>query len=126
MIRIRLRSLKLNLSDDLSIDFKVSEQERKDVVDTIESMPHWRNEDGSWNHQAVVEDGVKIKYHDKIVKLAYEQGINAGKEALLKETKNNTLGNQTQQQSTKAKKGSTIEDFDKIIGKQSLGLKFRK
>jgi hypothetical protein len=51
-------------------------------------MPHWRNEDGSWNHRAVVEDGIKIQNFDKMVQLAYEQGLNSGKDELIKETKN--------------------------------------
>jgi hypothetical protein len=81
----------LKLGDDKTIDFLVSEDIRKSIPDTIAQMPHWTNEDGSWNHRAVVEDGLKIQNFDSMIKLAYEQGLNSGKDELIRETKNTNL-----------------------------------
>ena len=83
--------LTLNLGEDNNIDYVVSEQDRKSIPDLINEMPHWRNSDGSWNHRAVVEDGIKIQNFDKMVALAYEQGKNSGKDDLIRETKNVNL-----------------------------------
>lgn len=113
--------LTLNLDDSLNIDFKVSEQDRKTIPNYINEMPHWKNEDGSWNHKAVVQDSVKIKHFDEIVKLAYQQGLSAGKENLIKDTKNSTLGQQTISQTETGKKGPVFEqDIDELLGRRSL------
>lgn len=81
----------LRLSDDLSIDYKVSQEDKKSLQSFINEMPHWRNEDGSQNFQEIVKDSVKIKYFDNMVKLAYEQGLNAGKDQVVKDAKNITI-----------------------------------
>ena len=119
-------SMKLSLSDDLSIDFKVSEEDKKSIPSFINEMPHWRNEDGSWNHKAVVEDSVKIKHFDAMIKLAYEQGLNSGKDDLLKNAKNSTLGNTStmDSQQGQGKKKPVIEDIDRLLGNQGISFKF--
>ena len=87
-------------------------------------MPHWRNEDGSWNHQAVVNDAIKIKHFDDMLKLAYEQGLNSGKEELIAETKNITLDsvNNTPQPNSSAK--VQIEGLDDYLGNRGVKLRF--
>lgn len=119
--------LKLNLDDNLSIDFKLSDEDKKGIPTLINEMPHWRNEDGSWNHQSVVEDAIKIKYFDAMIKLAYEQGLNSGVDDVLKTAKNSTLGNNPNTSGTEQGLGSKkpiIEDIDTILGKQTLKMKF--
>jgi hypothetical protein len=81
----------LNLGEDNKIDFVVSDQIKKSIPDMIDQMPHWKNEDGGWNHKAVVEDGIKIQNFDKMIQLAFEQGQNSGKDSLIRETKNTNL-----------------------------------
>jgi len=118
--------LKLDLGDS-ELDFLITPEYRKEVSRTIEEMPHWRNSDGSWNHKAVVEDGIKIKYHGEMLKLAYEQGLNAGKDSIIDETKNTNFDDKGSiNQPNAPKRGSKIDDFDKIIGKQTIGLRFGK
>lgn len=119
-------SMKLNLSDDLSIDFKISEDDRKAIPSLINEMPHWRNEDGGWNHKAVVDDAIKIKHFDKIVQLAYEQGLNSGTDNIIKDAKNSTLGDPKGVEQGVGKKKPIIEGIDKLLGKQSMKTRFGK
>jgi hypothetical protein len=119
--------MKLNLSDDLSIDFKISDKDKKGIPQLINEMPHWRTEDGKWNHQAVVQDAIKIKHFDAMVKLAYEQGLNSGKDDLLKKAKNSTLGNpQGNANQPQGTKKPIIDGIDKMLGGQKLSVKFGK
>lgn len=121
-------ALPIKLSDDLTVNFKVSEETKKVLPNYISEMPHWKNEDGSWNHKAVANDAVKIKHFNEIVKLAYEQGLNAGKEDLSKQANNVTLGTTTSMQSqpNDGKKKGKIEDFDKFLGTQTLKIGKRR
>lgn len=117
--------VKLNLSDDFSVDFKINENDRKSIPDFINSMPHWKQENGEWNHEAVVQDAYKIKYFDNLIKLAYEQGFNSGQSDVVKQQNNITLDNTNNSNSTQdtGKTKPIIENIDKLLGKQ--GLKFR-
>lgn len=126
---IRLSSQKtetfeINLGDDLKLNFRIPDESKKELPTLIETMPHWRNEDGSWNHQAVVNDAIKIKHFDDMLKLAYEQGLNSGKEELIAETKNITLDsvNNTPQPNSSAK--VQIEGLDDYLGNRGVKLRF--
>jgi hypothetical protein len=88
---LSVEKMSLNLDGESSIDFLVSEESRKSIPDTISQMSHWRNEDGSWNHKAVVEDGLRLTNFDAMIKLAYEQGVSSGKDGIIRETKNVNL-----------------------------------
>jgi hypothetical protein len=116
--------MRLVLTDDLSIDFKISEQDKKGIPALIEEMPHWRTEDGKWNHKAVVQDAIKIKHFDAMIKLAYEQGVNKGADELLKNAKNTTLGTSQAQQQDSGSKKPVIEGIDKLLGNNKLSMKF--
>jgi hypothetical protein len=117
--------MKLNLSDELSVDFKITEKDKKSIPQLIDEMPHWRTADGKWNHQAVVQDAIKIRHFDAMVKLAYEQGLSSGKEDLLKKAKNSTLGNpQGNGNQPQGSKKPVIEGLDKMLGGQKLTMKF--
>lgn len=120
-------TLKLNLSDDLSLDFKV-ETPKGNMVEMIESAPHWKNEDGSWNHEAVVKDAAIIANFDKIVRLAYEQGLNSGQEQVVKEAKNVTIDGTAQPSAANPNsgKGVEIEGLDNYLGKKGMRIKFGK
>lgn len=116
--------VKLKLSEELSIDYNISEEDRKAIPEFINSMPHWKNPDGSWNHQAVVNDALKIKNFPEMLKLAYEQGVNSGKSDIVKKENNITLDSPTNPSPKDGgKKRITIEGADKLFGSQ--GLKFR-
>lgn len=123
-VALSSEGMKLNLSDDLNIDFKISDEERKELPTLINDMPHWRNEDGSWNHKAVVDDAIKIKHFDKMLRLAYEQGQNSGKDNIIKDAKNSTLGDPKGAEQSTSKKKGTIEGIDKLLGKQSMKTRF--
>jgi len=120
-------SLKLNLSDDLAIDFKISEDTKKGLPEMISTMPHWKNEDGSWNHESIVQDAIIIKHHKDMIKLAFEQGKNSGGEEIIQQANNTTLSEPTPMSTTQTgKKGVEIEGFDEYVGKSRMTLKFRK
>ena len=121
-------SLAVKLSDDLSINFNLSDDNKKNLPEMINTMPHWRNEDGSWNHQEVINDGIKISHFNDIVKLAYEQGLNAGKESLIKSTNNSTISNPSPSgsQPKDGSKGIKVDGLDEFFGRQKLSMRFGK
>lgn len=89
------QSIPLKINDDLVINYNISEDKRKSLPEMIATMPEWHNEDGSWNHQKVVESGIKALYFDEILKTATEQAFNAGKESILKQGNNTTIAEPT-------------------------------
>lgn len=114
---VQTESVPLKLSDDFSIDYKISQEDKRSLQSFINEMPHWRNEDGSQNFQEIVKDSVKIKYFDNIVKLAYEQGRNAGKDQVVKDAKNITI-DQSSNMNTQQNIGRgkpTYENFPKYL-----------
>lgn len=115
---------KLSLDDQLTLDFKVPVESKKNIPSFIDTMPHWRNEDGSFNHKNIIEDAVKIRHFDEMVRLAYKQGESAGKESLLKETKNSNFTEAVTADAQTNKGGIEIEGFDNYVGSQGMKLRF--
>ena len=119
-----LDNISLNLAEGLSIDFKV-ETPKDDLYNMVEKAPQWVNPDGSPNHAAVVKDAAIIANYEKMIQLAYEQGLNSGKDAIIKEAKNTTLGTSPKSMTT-TKKGAQVEGLDDYLGKKGLSIKFGK
>jgi len=118
------KALPLTLSDNMKIDFILTEQDQKSLPSYIENIPHWKNADGSDNHQAIVSDAIKIKYFDKLIALAHEQGIEKGKEAILTEGSNSTVQTKTTPLGVNDGKGIKVDQtLDEYFGK-SRTLKF--
>lgn len=119
-------NMKLDLSDDLSINFKISDEDKKDIPSFINEMSHWKTEDGSWNHKEVVQDSIKIKHFNDILKLVYEQGLNSGKDEVIKQAKNSTLGNSTSMkgEQSQGQSKAVIEGIDELL-KQHQGMSLR-
>ena len=120
-------SISLSLTDDLSIDFTLKEESRNALPNLVNEMPHWKNEDGTWNHQAIIRDGAKIQNFDKMIRLAFEQGLNSGEDKIIKEAKNSTLGDGKTNRSIQeegGKKRPTYENLDKILSGNTMGIKF--
>jgi hypothetical protein len=124
----KAESLPLKLSDDLTINFKLPEETRKSLPNIIENAPHWRNEDGSWNHEAVVKDAIKISHFEDMMRLAYEQGVNSGKDSLIKDAKNVTLDgrNSSEANLPNSSKGIVIEGLDDYLGNKGVKMRFGK
>lgn len=121
-------AIPLKLSDDLSLNYNINEQSRKEIPSFINEMPHWKNEDGSWNHNAVVNDGIKLKHFDRIVQLVYEQGMNSGKDSIIENSKNSTLGSiNTRGGSTlEGQKGAQVEGgLDKFLGNSGMTIQLK-
>jgi hypothetical protein len=122
-----LEAINLQLSDDLAIKYDVSEGERRTLSKTVTEMPHWYNTDGSLNHAEVVQDGLKIRDFDTIVKKAFEQGLTVGQESKIKADNNITLDLQTPPARSEEgqKKGNIDKVIDNIAGKGTKKSKFR-
>lgn len=119
-----IKSIKMDLADDISLEFKVPEGSSKSLVNDIQNAPHWKNEDGSWNHDAIVRDAAIIANVDAMLKLAFEQGKNSGTDEVIRDAKNTTLGNRQSNDSAlpTQSKGAKIEGLDKYLGKKGMSI----
>ena len=121
----KTENFEIKLNDDLAINFKIPEEGKRELPTLIDTMSHWRNEDGSWNHQSVVNDAIKIKYFDQMLKLAYEQGVNSGEDKIIKEAKNTNFNASdpiAQQNNNKNK--VAIEGLDDYLGNKGVKMRF--
>ena len=123
---VSLEAINLQLSDDLTIRYDVSEGDRKTLPDRILNMPEWYNKDGSVNHANIVKDGLKIRDFDSIMKKAYEQGVSVGLEGKIKADKNITIDAPPYpaKQDGKEVKGNIGKVVEKISGGPSKRLRF--
>lgn len=116
-------SIQLNLAEGVSIKYNLSDEAKRNLPQQMNEMKHWKNEDGSWNHQAVVNDGIKVKHFDAAVAAAYNQGLSAGKEAVIDDVTNSNINNPTQA-STQGETPKT--DLPEIEGRERMmGIKSR-
>lgn len=122
------KSIKMDLAEGVSLDFKLPEGSEKSLVGMVQDAPHWKNEDGSWNHQAIVRDAAIIANYEQMLKIAYEQGRNSGNDEIIQEAKNTTLGNRSSNGSAlpNESKGVQIEGLDKFLGKNGMKIRKRK
>ena len=120
----QLKSIKLDLAEGVSLDFKLPDNAASSIVKTIQDAPKWKNEDGSWNHEAIVRDTAIVENLPTMLKLAYEQGKNSGTDEVIQEAKNTTLGNRNSNESVipTGNKGVQIEGLDKYLGKKGMSI----
>ncbi len=121
----RAKSLPIKLSDDMSIEYNLTDQDRREAPDMISKMDHWYNPDGSFNHDAVVQDAFYLKNKDAITKISYQQGFDKGREDVLKGMNNSTLskdGVSSTSQGALSNK-SHIEGFDEMFSTGFGGFK---
>jgi hypothetical protein len=83
-----IKSIPLQLSEESSINLNLSKEETQELPKLITETPHWFNQDGSYNYEAIVKDAAKMKHFDRAVKAAYEQGKNEGIELEDKDSRN--------------------------------------
>ena len=102
------QSIPLKLDNDLTIDYNLT-TDNKTTLQEFMNMPHWFNEDGSYNFQSVVADSVFLQNKDKIIELAYQQGIAKGKEQEDVTSRNITLQQSRQTMDT------AVTESNKII-----------
>lgn len=123
-----LKALNLKLSDDLTIEHKIVDSDKKTLPEMVSKMPHWYNEDGSFNHNNIVLDAYKIKNFDNLIKAAFEQGQSVGTEDKIKIDRNINLDvPQTPQGGGDDTPKSNIDQVvAKITGKNRSKLRFRK
>ena len=110
----------IKLSDDLEINFKLSDVDKNNLPKFINEMSHWRNEDGSYNHKAIVDDGILIAHKEAIFKSIFDQGVAVGKESIDKEVKNITLDKPKETLQNNDKK-IQVEGLDAFFGRSVFG-----
>lgn len=121
-----LDSIDLKLSDDLTLKYNVPVEVKKSLPKTVAEMPHWYNEDGSYNHANVVKDVAKVTNFEAIVKAAYEQGIAVGKEGQIKKGANITIDGTPPSSPQAPTKGNVAEVIGKLAGDRNKSrLRFR-
>jgi hypothetical protein len=124
----KIKSIKMDLAEGISLDFKIPQGSSKSIVDNIQQANHWKNEDGSWNHSAIVKDAAIVANMGAMLKLAHEQGRNSGSDEIIKDAKNSTLGNRKSNDSAMPNrgKGAEIEGLDRYLGKTGMSIKKRR
>lgn len=94
--------------------FDVNVSDKNELVKFISEMPHWYNEKGEIIPSKVVEDGIKIKYFDKILS-DYAAHVEAlVTEKIAKERKNITIGTETN--ASKQTTSTTNANYLKELG----------
>lgn len=123
-----IKSIQMDLAEGVSLEFKLPENSSKSLVDSVQNAPSWKNEDGSWNHEAIIRDAAIIANYKDMLKIAYEQGKNSGTDETIREAKNSTLGNRTQSDAALPNndKGVVIEGLDNYLGSRGMKIKSRK
>lgn len=112
----KLDTYPLQLSDDLSIDYKLTPEDKQALPTLAEKMPHWYNQDGTFNHSAIVKDTLKIKNFEQMVKLAYQQGEESGKEKADKEDRNINFDQARQTHTQDTRDEIQVEGADNMSG----------
>jgi len=117
-----LKTIKLNLAENVSLDYRLPDNYSGEIVKMIQEAPHWKNEDGSWNHQAIVKDAAIVQNMDKMLQLAYEQGRSSGADTVVRETKNITLDKRGSNESAipQGNSGVQIEGLDNYLGNKGM------
>ena len=117
---LSLTGLNLKLTDDLNINFDISDGDKKTLPQSISQMPHWKNEDGSINHTAIAEDGVKVLKFNSIMEQVFQQGIAVGKEEIISgKTKTDLTPNTENPGSPAPKKGNIEQVIANLRGGKS-------
>ena len=119
-----LEGIDLVLSNDLTIKYSIPVEARKNIPKLAAEMPHWYNEDGTYNHQNVVKDVAKVANFNEIVKAAFEQGKSVGAESRIKIGSNITIDGIPNQLPASTAKGNVSEVVSGITGKKT-GSKLR-
>lgn len=117
-----LKTIKLNLAENVSLDYRLPDNHSGEIVKMVQEAPHWKNEDGSWNHQAIVKDAAIVQNMDKMLQLAYEQGKSSGADTVVRETKNITLDRRGSNESAlpQGNNGVQIEGLDRYLGNKGM------
>jgi len=117
-----LKTIKLNLAENVSLDYRLPDNYSGEIVKMVQEAPHWKNEDGSWNHQAIVKDAAIVQNMDKMLQLAYEQGKSSGADTVVRETKNITLDRRGSNESAlpQGNNGVQIEGLDNYLGNKGM------
>ena len=112
----------MNLAENVSLDYRLPDNYSGEIVKMVQEAPHWKNEDGSWNHQAIVKDAAIVQNMDKMLQLAYEQGKSSGADTVVRETKNITLDRRGSNESAlpQGNNGVQIEGLDNYLGNKGM------
>lgn len=119
-----IENIDLNLGNGQNIKFNISDEIRSALPEAMSNMAHWYNADGSYNHQAVVQDAIKVQYFDQALAAAFEQGKSVGTEQVLNQAGNSTQTNTQTNVDPKTNGGQgkiVVEGLDNYLGKPYYG-----
>lgn len=108
---------------DTALNFKLDDAAKAGALSQINTADRWSNPDGSLNHKLMIEDAAIIANFDKISKMIYEQGLNAGIDQTLKGAANTKVDNPNIDDSTKTSKGPVIHGINDMLGTSTLRFK---
>jgi hypothetical protein len=123
------KPLNLNLGEGMELKYDVDAKSRRELPGLVEKMPHWYNQDGTVNHEAILRDALIIRDFDKIVARVLEQGVNIGKEGKMKADNNTDLdpgAPPVQGGGDEGKSKTNIDSVvDNLVGTRKRGLKWK-
>jgi len=120
-----LDKIQLTLGDTV-VDFNIPVEQRNSLPDYVNSVPHWKNQDGTDNHSAVIKDAVIIQNFEQLIKIAYEQGVSAGTEALATSASNINFKQTSAGAASSASTGFTVDGYDRMIGGNRISIGRRR
>lgn len=123
-----LEAINLKLNDEFNIKYNLPQEVKNSLPNMVAEMPSWKSEDGSINAQAVVADVAKLTNFDKIVQAAFEQGVNVGKEGMIKKSVNPTGDVIPQKDDEGSRTETNVQEVvSKLTGRngKSKNLRFR-
>ena len=122
-----VENIELPLAEGVKLNFRV-ETSQEALTDMVLNSSQWKDANGNVDHLAVARDAAKLANFDSMLKLAYEQGLAAGTDEVIKETKNTTLDSTVKNAAeVQSGKGMVVEGLDKYLGKKGMSIRrFKK
>lgn len=122
-----LEAIELNLKEGMTLKYSIPEETRRNLPKMVAEMPHWYNEDGSYNHANVVKDVAKVTNFDAMIQAAYNQGVESGKEGQIRVGANITIDGSPSPAKPTTKKGNIESVVSNITGgRQGSKLRFKR
>ena len=118
-----VENIELPLAEGVKLDFKV-ETSKEALTDMVLNSSQWKDDNGNVDHLAVARDAAKLANFDAMLKLAYEQGLAAGTDEVIKEAKNTTIDSTIKNAAeVQSGKGMVVEGLDNYLGKKGMSIR---
>ena len=123
---LNFKGLDVQLSEDMKFTHKLDEKGKKDLAKFVMNPKGWYNEDGTPNHDNIIQDAVKLRDFDILLKKAYEQGLNDQKAGKLTEPRTPQAQEVPQNSAPTSSKSNVHSVIQNLKGNRTGGrLRFR-